>query len=414
MKTYDLSNVKLFDPAILSHPHAFYRQVLDEAPVLAFANSDVFLVASHDLVSEACGRPEDFSNDITSLIAGVRSESPEIKVVLDCGWPQEDVLLMSDPPAHTRFRKIVNQAFSLPRVDAIEHKIRRIASRLIDDMAATAACDFHAAFAVPLPVAMIAGELGLPPEDTAKVKRWSTAFIDRLGGMISAERELQCAREVVDFQHAMKAQIDIRLKIPGDDLLSDLVNATVEGEAPLTIGELMSIIQQILVAGNESTTNTLSLGLLTLLRSPRATARLRADRSLIRGAVEEILRITSAVAGSWRIVARDTELGGVRLPKGAKLMLRNASADLDPAVFADPEAFTPERANARTHLAFGRGIHTCIGNLLARRELAVAFEMLLDRFETIELDIDPADIVFAPNVLLRGPSAVPIRYRVKP
>lgn len=411
--TLDLTAVSLFDPALLAHPHEFYRQVLDESPVLRFSNTNTYLVASHALVSEACGRTEDFSNDILALLAGTRSEVPEVKQVLARGWPQQTVLLMADPPAHSRYRKLVNLAFSLKRVDAIEHRIRSIAAELVEKMAAEGTCDFVTSFAIPLPVAMIAGELGLPPGDTERVKRWSTAFVDRLGGMITLDREIECAREVVEFQHAMKAQIDIRIAEPRDDLLSDLVNASIEGEVPLDTAELLSIIQQILVAGNESTTNTLSEGLLILLRTPGVLNRLHAEPALIPNAVEEILRMASAVAGSWRVVARDCELGGVALPAGATVMLRNGSANLDPARYDDPEAFRPDRANARSHIGFGRGIHQCIGNLLARRELAVAFELLAARFERIELACDAAKLVYPPNVLLRGPTSVPVRLTVR-
>jgi cytochrome P450 len=410
----DLAAANLFDPELLSHPHNFYDHLLAEAPIHCFAGTGIWQISSHALVAEACGRPEDFSNDITALIAGARSASPEVMAITDKGWPQEDVLLMSDPPAHTRYRKLVNLAFSLKRVDAIEHRIRAIVGELIEAMATRERCDFVQAFAIPLPVRMIAGELGLPPEDKEKVKYWSTAFVDRLGSMISPERELECARQVVEFQHAMKAQIDIRLAAPRDDLLSDLVNATVEGEDPLSIAEIMSIIQQILVAGNESTTNTLAEGLVILMRTPDIFERLRAEPALIPNAVEEMLRIAGPVAGSWRTVARDCELGGVQFPKGATVMLRNASANLDPARYPEPHTFRPERANARTHLAFGRGIHQCIGNLLARRELAVALEMLVARFDRFELDCGEADLTYMPNVLLRGPSAVPVRPVQRP
>ncbi len=406
--------MNLFEPEVLARPHAFYRQVLADAPVMQQPGTNTFMIASHALVTEACGRPQDFSNDISSLLAGARSETPEVKAVLDTGWPQQTVLLMADPPSHSRYRKLVNLAFSLKRVDAIEHRIRTLAGGLVEAMAAKSECDFVADFAVPLPVAMIAGELGLPPGDTEQVKRWSTAFVDRLGGMASLEREIECAREVVEFQHAMKAQIDLRIAAPRDDLLSDLVNARVEGEEPLSAAEQLSIIQQILVAGNESTTNTLAEGLVILLRTPGAWERLHAEPGLIPNAVEEMLRTANAVAGSWRIAARDCEIGGVPIPAGATVMLRNASANLDPARYPEPEEFRPDRANARTHIGFGRGIHQCIGNLLARRELAVALELLVGRFERIELACDESELTYAPNVLLRGPASVPIRLTLRP
>ncbi|MBC7673424.1 MAG: cytochrome P450 [Polaromonas sp.] len=171
--------------------------------------------------------------------------------------------------------------------------------------------------------------------------------------------------------------------------------------------------QQILVAGNESTTNTLSEGLLILLRTPGAWDRLHNEPELIPNAVEEMLRMASAVAGSWRIAARDCEIGGVAIPAGATIMLRNASANLDPARYPEPEQFQPDRQNARSHIGFGRGIHQCIGNLLARRELAVAIELLVGRFACITLACDEPDLAYAPNVLLRGRASVPVRLELR-
>jgi cytochrome P450 len=406
----DLSTVDFFAPSLQAQPRAFDAQLLAEAPMLALPGTDIHLVSSHALVSEACGRPDDFSNDITTLLAGRHAATPAVQAVLERGWPQQNVLLMSDPPSHSRYRKLVSQAFSLKRVDAIEQRIRAIAGGLVVALKGTTACDFVAAFAVPLPVSVIAGELGLPPGDAERVRQWTSAFTDRLGGMISAARELECAHEIVDFQQAIKAQIDARFAEPREDLLSDLVRATVEGEEPLSIAELLSIIQQLVVAGNETTTNTLSEGLLALIDQPAAMAELRANPALISNAVEEILRFASPVQGNWRIVARDCELGGVQVAAGSKLMLRIGAANRDPARFADPAALQPGRANARAHLAFGRGIHVCIGNLLARRELAVAFELLLARLDDITLNGGETALHYAPNVMLRGLTALPIRY----
>jgi cytochrome P450 len=413
MKTYDLQKINFFDPALLANPFDFYEQLLSDAPILALPGTDIHLVSSFSLVAEACGRPEDFSNDIRILLAGNHAENPEVKTILEQGWPQQNVLLMSDPPAHDRYRKLVGLAFSLKRVDRIEAEIRQIATGLMDKICQKSSCDFVAEFAIPLPVAIIAGQLGLPEADLHRVKRWTNAFTDRLGGMIGVERELECAREVVSFQHAMKTQIDLRRASPQNDLLNDLVHAQVEGEDQLSLPEILSILQQLLVAGNETTTNTLSEGLLMLISQGEAMARLRADPSLIANAVEEILRLASPVQGNWRIVTRDCSLGGAGLRAGGKLMLRLGAADRDPARYEHPGILDPRRKNARTHLAFGRGIHQCIGNLLARRELAIALELLLPRLDDITLDCDTAELVYTPNVMLRGLNSLPIRFSVR-
>jgi cytochrome P450 len=179
-----------------------------------------------------------------------------VTTILEQGWPQCNTLLTADPPDHTRFRRLVNLAFSMKRVDALEAHMRSIATKLIDGFIDDRQCEFVNQFAMPLPVQMIAERIGIDHTDFATVKRWSDAFADRLGGMISKERELECATEFVEFQYALKAKIDARRASPTDDLLSDLVNAQVDGERPLDAAELRSIVQQLMVAGDETTTSS--------------------------------------------------------------------------------------------------------------------------------------------------------------
>ena len=401
-----LADTDLHDPALIADPYPFY-DAARATPVLPMADGTV-LVTSYTLVQEACARPQDFSNDIMVLFAGARAEHAQVKAVLERGWPQVQVLIMSDPPAHGRFRRLVNLAFSLARVNAIDADIRRLFEDGVERLAGQQ--DFVAAFAVPMPVAVIAAQLGLPPGDAARVKHWTDAFADRLGAAITLPREIECAEAVVEFQHAMMAEIERRRAAPHDDLLGDLVAASSAGDAPLTDAELLSIVQQLVVAGNETTTNTLSEGVRLLATHPDVAARLRADPALIPNAVEEMLRLASPVQGLPRIVVRDCELGGTALTAGTVVSLRFAAANRDPARFAEPHAFRPDRAEARAHLAFGRGVHQCIGNLLARRELTIAFELLLARFERIELAVAPAELRHNPNALLRGLSALPVHF----
>ncbi|MCS6987155.1 MAG: cytochrome P450 [Sphingomonadaceae bacterium] len=411
-----MSDVKLsrhpFAPEVLSEPWDFYAEVHRTAPVFRVPGTPITYVAGYDELVDVLGRVEDFSNDFGGILSGRRAQDPEVKAILDTGWPAVDTLLTADPPVHTRFRKLVNLAFSMKRVDAIEHRIREITVRLIEDMLARAdrgeVVDFVADFAIPLPVAVIAGEIGMDSTtDVATVKRWSDAFADRLGQMISREREIECAREVVEFQHHAKTLIDARRAQPTDDLLNDLVYASVDGEKPLDDAEIMSILQQLMVAGNETTTSTLAGGLLLLIQNPDQLAKVRADRRLIPNMVEEMLRLESPTSGLWRVVKRDTTVGGVEVKAGTMLMARFAAANRDPRRFPDPDRFDVARPNARTHLAFGRGIHMCVGNMLSRRELVVAFEELLDR--VAEFALAPgARLEWKPNMLLRGLSALPV------
>ncbi len=401
--------IDFFSAEVLADPFAAYQQALAFCPVYPVPGAGVTMVLSYELIAEATARIDDFSNDFSAILSGLRSADPDVMAILDKGWPQQDTLLTADPPNHTRFRKLVNLAFSMKRVEALEAHMRHIATRLIDGFIGKGECEFIRDFSMPLPVQLITEQIGIDRTDFATVKHWSDAFTDRLGGMISKERELECAAEVVEFQHAMKKKIDARRAQPCDDLLSDLVNAQVDGERPLDDAELLSILQQLMVAGNETTTSALAGGLVQLIRNPDQADKVRADPSLIRNMVEEILRTESPTAGLWRVVKRDTELGGVPLKTGSMLMLRFAAANRDPARFANPDAFDVERKNASSHLAFGRGIHMCVGNMLARKELAVAFDELLRRLDQFEI-ADETAMTYPPNMLLRGLSALPIRF----
>lgn len=392
-----------FDPHVLEEPFDWYQQALARGPITSAGGGAVHLVLSHKLVSEAAGRPADFSSDFGAMMRGARIDDPEIAAIEVDGWPQVDTMLTADPPVHTRFRKLVNLAFSMPRVNAMEEEIREIVDGLLDRLDGRDVVELVHDFAVPLPVTVIARQIGMDEGDVDDVKRWSDAFADRLGGMADRAREIECARLIVEFQQAVKRRIDARRDGHGpDDLLGAIVNAQVDGERPLDDAEILSVVQQLMVAGNETTTSMIAGGLLLLMQNPDQMDKVRANPALIPNMVEEMLRLLSPTAGLWRVAAHDTELGGTPIAKGQMLMLRFAAANRDPAYFPEPDRFDVERKNARSHLAFGRGIHMCVGNMLSRKELAVAFERLLARYDRFTLPKGGNDFRHAPNRLLRG------------
>lgn len=409
----DMSNApSLMDPEVLQNPFPVYQWALANAPIMEMPGTGMTVVMSYADCAEATMRVEDFSNGFTKAISGAMSQDEEVAGILAQGWPQMDTLLTADPPVHTRFRKLVNLAFSMPRVNALEAGIREKVSGLIDGFIARGECEFVADFCVPLPIQIISEQLGFAPSEHADVKRWSDAFADRLGQLISRERELECAREVVEFQHAVKVKIDARRAQPMDDLLSDIVHATADDEAPLNDAEILSIAQQLMVAGNETTTHALAGGMVHLIQNPDQAAKLRAEPKLIGNMVEEVLRLETPTAGMWRVVTRDCELGGHAFKAGSMVMLRYAAANRDPAKFPDPDRFDVGRSNARAHIAFGRGIHMCVGNMLSRKEMAVAFELLLARMD--EFALKPGtELRVAPNVLLRGFVEVPMTFAAR-
>jgi cytochrome P450 len=214
----------------------------------------------------------------------------------------------------------------------------------------------------------------------------------------------------VQFQHYFAAKLDERRAAPRDDIISDIVNARLDDERPLDTAEALSILQQLLVAGNETTTAAIAEGMLLLMRNPAEIERLRAEPARIPNMVEEVLRLSTPTANMWRVCTRDTELNGMPIAAGTLLQLRYASADRDAALFENPEAFDPGRSNVRQNVAFGHGVHMCIGASLARKEMAVAFRVLLERLRTFELDCNECELEYPPNVLLRGLKRLPIRF----
>jgi len=409
----DIAAGSFFEPQVIADPFDYYRAWMPKSPVVQLSEG-MFLVLSYDLCSQATGDVETFSNNFQGTLSGAMAEDGDVAAILAEGWPQVDTLLTADPPTHTRFRKLVNLAFSMKRVAAIEENMRGVVIDLIDKMAAKGEADFVRDFGIPLPVAMIASQIGMTNDDLDKVKRWSDAFVDRLGRMIPKDRELECAREVVEFQHFVKAKIDERRANRTEDLLSDLVYAEVDGERPLEDAEILSIMQQLMVAGNETTTSALAGGLLQLIENPdqmaKAVAAVDEDNErAILNLVEEVLRTESPTAGMWRMVLKDTELGGVAIPKGAMVQLRYAAANRDPAKYPDPDRFDIERSNARSHLAFGKGIHMCVGNMLSRKEMTVAYTELLKRLTDFRV-ADGHQPSWPPNMLLRGLTTLPINF----
>ena len=227
--------------------------------------------------------------------------------------------------------------------------------------------------------------------------------------MADAEAQKRSAQLILEFQHYFAARLEERRAEPQDDILSDLVHATVEDERSLDVAESLSILQQLLVAGNETTSAAITEGVWLLLQHPEQLALVREDPARIPNLVEEVLRLSSPTSNMWRVCTKDTEIEGVEIPAGAICMVRYAAANRDPRKFPDPDRFDITRANAEEHLAFGLGIHFCIGAQLARKEMVVGFRTLLERLDDVRL-APGATPEHAPNVLLRGLTGLPIEF----
>jgi cytochrome P450 len=406
-----LSDYNFFDPEVLVCPYEFYKLAQEEAPIMELpspkAGAKLFLVTRYDLVVEVLKNPKVFSSNFSALLAGKEEKDDELQKISAQGYPQMNTLLTADPPEHERFRSLVNKAFTSSRVNKMSDLIEQIVDELIDSFIDHSKCEFISEFAVPLPIKVIAQQLGVPQADLPKLKQWSDAFIARLGHILSREQEIECARDVVAFQHYFRDVIESRQKQPQDDLITDLVQAKVDGERslrdvsrPLDTAELLSIIQQILVAGNETVTSAIAGGMLLLTNNQEQMKLLQADISLLDNFVEEVLRMESPTAGMWRVVIQDTKFGDVDLKAGSLVMVRFDAANRDSIKFVEGERLDVCRQNASNHLSFGHGIHFCLGAMLARKEMQIAYQRLLLRLKDIRLAQDGYQ--YLPNVLMRS------------
>ncbi len=407
----------LVDPEVIACPYPFYARLHAEAPVWQDPVTGFWVVTRYADMQAAIRDTQSFSNDIQFLERRPRAAPAEAERILrEEGYARPQVLQRNDPPQHGRYRRLVDRAFTASRVRAMQPYIEGVVAELLAPIAAAAArgeaVEFMSAFAIPLPSIVIADQIGVARADVAHVKRWTDALLDPVGMMITPEREVECACEVVEFQRYFAARIAERRACPRDDMLSALV-AEMEGEAPLSTEEVLNLLEQLLTGGNETTTNALGSALLLLLTHPEEEARLRADPGRIGNFVEEALRMETPVQGLFRETRREVELGGVIIPAGAVVMLRHGAVNRDPAKFEDPGRFDVCRANAGAQLAFGAGIHFCPGAMLARAEMAAAFTALFARFAGWELAEPGFEPRYRQSFFLRGLERLPVRFRLK-
>lgn len=404
-----LTALNPLDPAVVESPFEYYRALREEAPVHQVPGLGFFIVTRYDLLLEVIGDPERFSSRSGPAVGGA-APAPELIAIMQKGYPPVNTLLSADPPEHTRYRSLCTRAFSGRAVARIEPSIRRVAQELAMRVKHAGEMNVPPQFGVPLPLTVIADQLGVPRADLALFKKWSDDSVAPLGGMISPARTLECAQSIVDLQHYFAAKIEERRKQAENDILSDLVDARLDGVAPLDVAEMLSILQQFLVAGNETTANLIASAIQLLIQNPDQLKLVRDDPALIPDLVEEALRLESPVQTLFRMASCDSEVGGVAIPKGARVAVSYAAANRDPAVFSEPDRFDVTRGNAREHLAFGRGEHFCIGAALARREACIAFETLLDSTTGWRFSPGKNDFKHVPSFILRGLEQLWIQY----
>jgi cytochrome P450 len=385
--TDELERWNLLDPAVQQCPYEFYRATRAQAPIYQMPQTGFYLVTSFDLCREVIRQPDLFASGVSPMAlreGGVPQAI--IDVYQNDGWPPEASCSTSDPPRHTRVRAFLEPLFTVQRVREIAPMIDSIAHELLDAIGDRTEIEFVHEFSHPLPMIVIARLIGVPHADLARFKAWSDAIVEPFSMMVSAERELECARLVVEMQHYFAGLLEDRRANPRDDLLTAVARAGDDPELHFDMREQLTILTiDLLASGNETTTAAITSGVKLLIENPAVIAEVRADPRLVRNLAEEVLRLESPAQGMFRRVTRDTTLGGVPLHEGDLLSVRFGAANRDEHQFPLPERIDLHRQQPGKHLALGIGRHHCIGAQLARQEIISAVNALLERYDGFAL-----------------------------
>lgn len=369
-------------PAFRANPYPYYAMLRTAAPIYYWAEWGIWFVTRHD--------------DCTALLRDNRLGNR----------PTGDSILFQNPPDHTRMRGLMQRAFTPRMVEKQRAQIQMITERLLDAVQDAGSMDIVTGLAYPLPVAVIAAMLGVPAADHAKFHKWSVALVNGLDLARDAQIDAQAAQATAAFEEYFAHLIAKRRANPQDDLLSALIAAQEEGEK-LTTAELFFNSRLLLVAGYETTVGLISNGLYALLQHPEQLHKLQTEPQWIEPAVEELLRFDSPIQMVGRALLQDVAYKGHHFKVGDTVGLMTGAANRDPARFVDPERLDITRT-PNPHMAFGAGIHYCLGAPLARLEGQIAIQTLLKRLPNLALAIDKP--TYRDNYVFRGLQSLPVSF----
>lgn len=415
-----VADFNLIAPETLECPYPFYEALHAEAPVHFVPELGMAVVSTYDLLAEVVHDPITYSSAIPTGPADLvmqqdQDVDEELKMLRETtNRASAATLLAADPPYHMRYRSLVNKALSARRVASMEGYVREIVTGVIDEFIEDGKCDFTKQFADEIPMAVIADQIGVPRKDLKDYKARADAAIGGIERQIPPEEERSILKAGLELQEYFLMRAQEARENPKDNIITTL--ATVEmdhpddGQRPLNDAEILSILQQLQVAGKETTAHCIGSTMLLFIENPDELAKVQADPSLIPNMVEETLRVETPVRALFRRTTKPVTLGGVDLPEGQLMMLIYAAANRDECQFADAAQFEVERENAREQMAFSAGPHYCVGAALARLEIRVAFEEVLKRMTNFRLDPDYPDPTHQPSYILRGLNNLPILF----
>ncbi|MFN3233558.1 MAG: cytochrome P450 [Alphaproteobacteria bacterium] len=408
-----LSEFNPLDRETQACPYPYYKTMRSECPVFQAPQTGMYYVTKYEDIRFIKRNPQLFSSNMvpTDRAGLTEAQKKHAEVFAKYGWSHVQALQRTDPPAHNRWRKLIDRTFTASRVNGMKDYVDEMVHELIDAFIDKGECEFVHDFCIPLPCKVIADQLGLPREEYLSLKSWSDAMLTPGGLMATDEEIIQCAYTEVEAQHFFYKVFEDRRKNPTDDIMSALVNTRFEGEEPLSMHELQNMMNQLITGGNETTTSALAHAMWNLLKNPGEMAKLRADRSLVKNFVEETLRYETPVLGLFRKATQDVELRDVTIPKDGIIFMAYGAANRDEEKFDDGEDFDVSRKNAGAQIAFGMGAHFCPGAMLARREIYSAFEIILDRMEDIQLARPLNEFTHDPSIFLHQLTELPIKFK---
>ena len=414
-----MGGASLKDPEILARPTDFYSALRKEDPVHFDEKVGMWLVARYDDIVTVLRDPLTYSDKMGYAAMYANGHFEEFKGILEReGGGFFPDCIKDDPPAHTRVRRLLDKAFTAHRVAAIEPGITAIIVDQIGLLADKAAngqvVDGVKDFAVPLTIRVICEQLGLQQFNADKIQRWSSAVTAQISKMQDHAQMVENAHQICELQNFIIGEMRARQEQPREDMISDLVHAKLDDGSVLTFAEAVSLVRALIIAGNDTTATAIGNLLMVLSTRPEVAQALRDsvdDDRLLNRFVEELLRIEPPVRGLARMTTREVELGGRLLPKDAHMLVLYASGNDDETQFACPRNFDLNRGNLVKHVAFGAGVHRCVGASLSRMEIKVAAREIVRRLDDIRLTIAPEEIRYLPTVATHSIEHLPLTLK---
>jgi len=414
-----LAAATLADPVIQARPNAYYEAMRREDPVHYDEKLNMYLVSRYDDIVTVLRDPITYSDKHGYAAQYASGFFEEFKQILERegGGFFPDVI-KDDPPAHTRVRKLMDKAFTAHRVAALEPGITKVIVGFVEKLAEQGASgkvvDGIHDFAIPLTISVICEQLGIEQFNAEKIKEWSAAVTAQIGRMQNREQMIANAKQICELQNFIIREMEERAAHPREDMISDLVHARTEDGGQLEFAEAVSLVRAMIIAGNDTTATAIGNLMFVLATQPDIAKTLQAavdDDRLLNRFVEELLRFAPPVRGLAKMTTKEVELGGTKLPAGAHLLVLYASGNDDDSKFECPRNFDLNRSNLGSHVAFGVGVHRCIGASLARMEIKVAAREIVRRISDIKLAVPVEEIRYLPTVATHSIANLPLTLK---